>query len=447
MATFSVSGLVSGINYDDMISKIIAVDSQPITMLQNRQADYNKQISVYGDLSSKLAALKTAAEGLKTTASFYAKTASSSDTTVFDATAASSAAAGNYSITVTALAQAHRIASSPVAADSSTISAVGGNFSFQVGSGAVTTVAVDATTTLAQLRDGINAAKGGAQASIINDGTGYRLVLTSSNSGATNAIVVTENATSLALPTGPVAGGVTLQAAQDAAFSLDTLAMTRSTNTFSDGVGGVTVTLKNEGTGTLSVTNDPSAIRKKIDDFVTAYNAVVSLVSTNSTYNTATHTGGPLTGESTAYDVVSSLQGLIGAQVDGLPDGMRVLSQIGVKTNKDGTLSVDGAVLDDKIATDLSGVSDLFNAADGIANRVYGYADQATNPVDGSISFRTKGLGTTVSNLGDDITKMQDRLTREGDDLRAQFSQLEALLSTISAQSSFLTSLTQTPAK
>ncbi len=441
MATVSVGGLVSGINYDDMISKIIAADSLPITLMESRQADYNKKISVYGDLSSKLAALKTAADGLRTASSFYTKKASSSDATVFEATAASTAAAGNYSITVAQLAQAHRIASAPVAAESSTISVAGGNFSFQVGAGVTTTVAVDATTTLSNLRDAINAAKGDAEASIINDGTGYRLILTSKTSGAANAVVVTENVTSVALPTGPVVGGATLQASQDAAFSIDTLSMTRTTNSFADAIGGVAITFMKEGSSTLSVTNDTSSIRKKIDDFVSAYNDVVSLVSTNSTFDTKTHTGAPFTGESTAHDVVRSLQGLIGARVDGLPDELKVFSQIGVKTNRDGTLTVDGAVLDGKIATNLAAVSDLFNAAGGIAGRVYDYADSATNSVTGSISFRTKGLNTTVSSLADDIAKKQERLDREETELRSRFSKLEALLAQLTAQSSSLSNI------
>lgn len=441
MATVSVGGLVSGINYDEMITKIIAAESQPITMMQSRQADYNKKISVYGDLSAKLDALKTAADSLRTPSSFYSKMASASDTTVFDATAGSSAAAGNYSITVTALAQAHRIASSTVASEATAVSAGSGNFSFQVGGGAVTTVTVDATTTLAGLRDGINAARGNAEASIIFDGTAYRLILTSRTSGAANAVAVTENATTLALPTGPVAGGATLQTAQDAAFSIDTLAMTRSSNSFADAIGGVTITLKKEGASTLSVTNDVPAIRKKIDDFISAYNAVVSLVSTNSTRGASAQAGGAFTGESTARDVVSSLQGLIGARVDGLPEGMRVLSQIGVKTNKDGTLSVDGAALDDKIATDLAGVSDLFNVAGGIAGRVYDYAVRATNSATGSIFYRTKGLNITVSNLTDAIAKKQDRLDREETEMRVRFSKLEALLSQLTSQSSYLSNI------
>jgi len=441
MATFSVSGLVSGIDYEDMISKIMELEHKPITRMQDQQADYNKQISVYGDLSAKLAALKTAAEGLKTASSFYARQASSSDETVFEAAAGSQAAAGNYTITVTTLAQAHRIASSQVSAETGTVSTSSGNFSFTVGGGPATTVAVDATTTLANLRDAINEADGDAEASIINDGTGYRLVLTSRESGASNAIVVTENATSLGLPSGPVSGGTTLQAAQDAAFSIDSLAMTRSSNTVADAISGVTITLKKDGAGTLSVTNDTEAIRKKVEDFVTAYNDVVSLVATNAVYDTTANEGGPLTGEATARDIVSRLQGIVGTRVSGLPESMRILAQIGLKTGTDGKLSIDGAVLDDRIATDLDGINDLFNAAGGVAIQVWDYVDDVTDSITGSIAYRTKGIGKAVTGITDDISRLEARLDREEEELRTRFAKLEALLGALESQSGYLSSL------
>ena len=112
-----------------------------------------------------------------------------------------------------------------------------------------------------------------------------------------------------------------------------------------------------------------------------------------------TNKGGPLTGESTARDVVSRLQAIIGSRVEGLPDGLRVLSQIGIKTGRDGKLSIDSAVLSDKIATNLAGVSDLFNATGGVADTVWDYADQATDAITGSLTYRTKGLGTIVSKI------------------------------------------------
>ncbi|MEW6720377.1 MAG: flagellar filament capping protein FliD, partial [Thermodesulfobacteriota bacterium] len=357
MSTFSVSGLISGIDYNSMIEQIIELERQPIELKETRQKAYQTKISKYGELSSKLDALKTAADGLRTSTAFYAREAEASDGTVLNATASSSATEGNYAIVVTRLAQAHRIASSAVAAATTVVASGAGNFSFQVGGGATVTVAVDATTTLENLAAAINTATDDAEASVINDGTGYRLVLKSVASGAANSITVTENATSLGLPTGPVAGGQVLQAAQDAAFTVDGLPMTRSTNTVEGAIEGVSFTLKKEGSSSLSVTNDTEAIREKIEAFVSAYNGVVTLVSDNVAYDSESGTASAFTGESTARDVVSRLQSIVGGRVTGLSEELRVLSQIGIKTEKDGTLTVDEAVLSDKLVSDLAGVS------------------------------------------------------------------------------------------
>ncbi len=147
-----------------------------------------------------------------------------------------------------------------------------------MGTGDAITVAVDATTTLTDLAAAINTATDDAEASVINDGTGYRLVLKSAASGAANGITVTANATTLGMPTGPVSGGQVLQAAQDAVFTIDGLPMTRSSNNVEGAISGVSITLKSEGTSTLSVTNDTGAIQEKVTAFVDAYNAVVTLV-------------------------------------------------------------------------------------------------------------------------------------------------------------------------
>ena len=118
-----------------------------------------------------------------------------------------------------------------------------------------------------------------------------------------------------------------------------------------------------------------------------------------------------------------------------------MLSQIGIKTGTDGKLTIDGAVLTDKIATDLAEVSDLFNATGGVANAVWDYADQATDAITGSLAYRKKGLGTIVSKIDSDISRVEARLAKEETELRARFAKLEALLGTLTSQSSFLTSL------
>jgi flagellar hook-associated protein 2 len=444
VSTFSVSGLISGIDYNSMIEQIIELERQPITLKETRQKAYETKISKYGELSSKLDALKTASDELKSSTSFYSRSAEASDETIFNAAASSSATEGNYTVVVTLLAQAHRIASSPVESGTSTVAAGSGNFSFQVGAGAAVTVAVDATTTLETLAAAINTATDEAEASVINDGTGYRLVLKSGAPGVGNGITVTENATSLGLPTGPVPGGQELQAAQDAAFTIDGLPMTRSTNIVEGAISGVSITLKKAGTSSLSVTNDTEAIRGKIDAFVAAYNEVVTLVSDNVDYDSSTKTASAFTGEATARDIVTGLQSIIGRRVAGLSEGLRALAQIGIKTESDGTLTVDAAALTDKMATDLDGVSELFNAEGGVAISVYDYLDQVTDTISGSIASRTKGLGTIISKIADDIERAEARLAEREEDLIQRFAKLESIMSSYSTQASYLSSILST---
>lgn len=441
MSTFSVSGLISGIDYNSMIEQIIELERQPVALKEERQEAYQTKISKYGELSSLLDTLKAASEGLKTSTDFAARTAEASDEDVCNVTASSTASEGNYSVVVTRLAQAYRAASSAVASETATIASGSGNFSFQVGTGDAITVAVDATTTLTDLAAAINTATDDAEASVINDGTGYRLVLKSAASGAANGITVTANGTTLGMPTGPVSGGQVLQAAQDAVFTIDGLPMTRSSNNVEGAISGVSITLKSEGTSTLSVTNDTGAIQEKVTAFVDAYNAVVTLYSSNVAYNPDTDTASAFTGESTARDLVNRMQSILGNRVSGLSEGLHVFSQIGISTESDGTLKIDATVLADKLATDLDGVSDLFNAEGGVASSMYDYLDQVTDTISGSIASRTKGLNTIVSKLSDEIELAEARLEKREEDLIARFAKLESIMSAYSTQTSYLSSI------
>src|SRR4030067_2011038 len=103
MSSFTVGGLSTGVDYNDLISKLIEAKSQPIKILEKKKTSYNNKITQYNSISSKLASLKSAAEKLKTSSNFYAKAVSVSDSTVLKATVTSSAAVENYSVTVRSL--------------------------------------------------------------------------------------------------------------------------------------------------------------------------------------------------------------------------------------------------------------------------------------------------------------------------------------------------------
>ncbi|NOZ26193.1 MAG: flagellar filament capping protein FliD [Nitrospirae bacterium] len=449
MSVIASVGLSSGINYDQLITNLMNIQRQPLYRLQNRQADYNDKISVYNELSSKLSAFKTAADNLKSASNFYAKTSSVSDTNVIDATVSNSAAAGNYSISITSLASEEKEVHSGLASSTTVVNDSGADQYFQYTyAGTQRTITVADGTTLEGIRDLINNDSGnpGVTATILFDGSSYRLVLTGDDTGSTNTITIDSGTTIDGVNTTADLTSTAFtetKTAADASFSVDGVSMTRSSNTVTDAMTGVTLTLKGTGSATLSVTNDISTISQNIQSFVDAYNDIVSYVSTNSAYDATTRTGEPLFGESTARNILNRLSNIIVSRVAGLPEDLRALSQIGVSTNRDGTLSLDTSTLSSKLSTSLGDVENLFtDSAAGIAVQIYDYIDNATDSIDGTITIRINGLETLVDDIADDVTELEAKLSRAEERLRRQFAALEALLSGMTAQSTFLSNLT-----
>lgn len=201
------SGLISGINSDQLISQLMQLESAPIKIIQTKQKDYQLKIASFLDISSKLSSFKSALDALNSSSKFNVKNASVTKSPDGDdlltVSASSSAGAGSHSIKVSQLASASTKASQGWADQNTTaISSSSGSFKFKVGAGgAETSISVSTTMTLQGLRDAINSiSSDGVTASIINDGTGsnpYRLVLTADNTGSSNTVYITSNVTDL----------------------------------------------------------------------------------------------------------------------------------------------------------------------------------------------------------------------------------------------------------
>ena len=194
-------GLISGLDYESIISKLTAASSKPITLLQNQQSVLKTKNDAYSTLSSKLTALRDQLTQMLSRDDLTFKSASSSNSDVLAVSAGKDAAAGNYSVKVLQVAQSARIASQGFASLTAPISSTTGSFSIQVGVGSTQAYNISPTTTLGDLRDAINRdSSSGVTASIINDGTAsnpYRLVLTSKKTGAANTIRINSNNTTL----------------------------------------------------------------------------------------------------------------------------------------------------------------------------------------------------------------------------------------------------------
>ena len=451
MATFTVGGLSTGIDYNDLISKLIEAKRQPIKILEKKKSDYNSKITKYNNLTSKLSSLKSAVNNLKTSSNFYAKSVSAGDSTVLEATVTSSAAIGNYSVTVTSLASEEHEVHSGVTASTTVINNSGSDKVFQYTyAGTQRSLTVANGTTLEGLINLINddTDNPGVTATIVNDGIGaspYRLIIKGNDTGAGNTITVDAGTTLDG--TGSTTDFRTAtftqkKTAADADITIDSLQVKRSTNSITDVISGMTINLKKDGgvSSKLTVTADRDAIKKQINDFVTAYNDVVDLISTNTAYDSTTNVGGVLSGEGTAKNIQNQLRSIISGTISGQPDDMNILAQLGITTNsKTGKLDVNSSTLETKLSSDLSDVAALFTTSStGIANQVYDYITNVTSTVDGSITLRGKGLQSVIKDIDNSIKNMQYRLDKEEDDLVRKFTALESLVNGFNNVGNFL---------
>jgi flagellar hook-associated protein 2 len=206
MAGISSTGLISGLNTDQLITQLMTIARQPEKILQQRQTDYKAKMAAVLDLQTKLASFKSSLDALNSPANFNTKSVSVSKTTggnqLLTASASSSASLGTYTVEVDQLAKAGVVASQGWADRNTTAIAAGaGSFSYKVGSsGAVTTISVNQNMTLQGLRDAINRPGSGVNASIVKNGSGanpYRLALTATSAGSDNTVEITQNDTNL----------------------------------------------------------------------------------------------------------------------------------------------------------------------------------------------------------------------------------------------------------
>ena len=453
MASISSPGVGSGLDVAGIISQLMQVERQPLTALSQKEASFQAKLTAFGSVQGALSSLQTAAQTLRSSATFTSRSATPADSTVLSASATNLAATGSYNITVRQLAKFNAIRSDTNYA-STTDSFNTGTLSISVGGGAATQITVDGTNnTLSGIRDAINGSNAGVTASIINDGSTNRLVLTSTTSGSAGAIAVAVSneggGNTYALSGLDTTTGTTIatQTADDALLTVDGIDITRSTNTVSDVITGVTLsltkgTIASPASTTLTVASNNSAVSTAVDSFVKAYNDAVGQLKTLTAYDAANKKASVLTGDSTARNIQSELNSLVFSNVSGISGGFSSLSDIGVTLQKDGKLSVNSAKLSAVLANPANDVASFFTQTTtgnkGIAQRFSDLLDSVVG-TDGLIEGRTEGITASIKSLQGRTDALNLRLTQIETRYRRQFSSLDTLLSRMQQTSQYLT--------
>ncbi len=302
------------------------------------------------------------------------------------------------------------------------------------GTASLDLVRTDATTTLADLTAALNASGSPVSASLLNTGDGsgapYRLVLSARGTGTQGALAVDTSGINVLAP-GQLS---TVTAAAGAQLSVGGATVTRSSNTVNDLLPGVTLSLVKAGTATITVGTDPAGTSAKAQSLVDAFNGVLSSVTTQTAYNAAAKKGGPLSGETLARGIATSLlQNVFAAAGSGQT---KVLSQLGIETTRSGTLTFNTTTFAAAMQKDPDGVASLLS---GFAKAVGDYAKQSTSS-SGLVTTSGKSAGSEARRRQDQIDAFEVRMAAKEVAYRARFAALDAALGSLKQQQSALSS-------
>jgi flagellar hook-associated protein 2 len=458
-AGISFGGLASGLDTKAIIQALVAIERRPIAALEQKKTSLGKQKSLFGDLRGLLGKLETAAKALKTTSDFLVRKASSDKEEIVTASAGSAASAGTYNLRVVSLAKAQVNASSGSASPSASLGApgtlqldVGGATHFIAVGGVVN--GVTEPPTLERIAAAINAADDanatGVRAEVVDTGNSgnnrYQLVVRSEQAGTASGFSISYDDGDPAFQAviNSVGSNVLTQAT-DARVQLNGgVTVTRSSNTISDLIAGVTLELKSDASPTqsvaITVSNDSTATTKKVQDFVDAYNKVVDFLADQNQLDADGKAKGPLFGDSTLRALRAGLRTIAGSAVPGTGNAsFQLLSQLGVKADTAGKLTLTATALAEALATDEAAVAAVFtSSANGIAGRVVAQIDVYTDSVDGLIKNRTEAFDRQSKDATTRITQAERRLTSFEKQLEQKYANLEQLMGRLQSQGSSL---------
>lgn len=458
MAAISSTGIGSGLDVESIVTKLMSIEQRPVTQLKTQATAIQTKISAFGALQSAVSTFRDAALNLTKATTWGVTSATSSDDSSVKVTTTDGAVAGNYAIRVDSLAASQAAVSRTYESSSDLVGA--GNLRVEIGSFgqagfapqpnlAAANISISATDSLAAVRDKINAAGAGVSAVIVNDATGARIIISSTNPGSANVFRITpEGDAGLAdLGFDPDAASNPMTqtvAAADAHFNVNGVDIVSSSNTLASTIDGMTINLLKPTTGVqVGVAQDTTAVKASIQSFVDAYNSVASMLSTQTKYDAATKTAGKLQGDSTAVSLQRQLRNALG-NPSAASSVFATINDIGLVTQSDGTIKVNDSKLTSSLGN-LAEVRKLFATTSttdttqvGVAQRLREFGDAVLGS-EGALSTRTSGLSTSLSLNQKRQDEITNRLALTEARLRAQYTSLDTSMASLTALNTYIT--------
>ena len=468
----AVTGTGSGLDIDGLVASLVAAERTPAeTRLDARETNITNLSTSFTSLKATITDFEAAANKLALASSFSQFTTSSSDATKATISATSSATLGSYQLSISSLASAQTLASGNFAATTDTIGT--GTLTIAIGtptySGSTyssfsqtssVNITIDTSNnTLAGVRDAINSANAGVNASILKNGSNYQLFLVSESTGAANSMSISVSGDSSGTDTDNTglsqlafssAGSQLTQyaAGANASFSINGLSVSSASNTVTDVIDGVTLSLLGTTSSaiTVDVKTDTDTIVADVQAFVDKYNAFASLYTDLTKYDATTETAGALQGDSIARSVMSQIRSELAGSVTGLTGSYTSLVDLGISIDTSGLMSFTQSTFKTAFAAAPTEVTGVFasttvsgTAVEGVAEKLETLMEGFLVSTTGIFDSRISSLNTQLTAITDDRADLARRMQSLEDRYFAQLNAMDSLLAEIETTGDFLT--------
>lgn len=435
----SFAGIGSGLDLESLISGFVSIEKIPIQKLEVRKADANQQLSKIGGLVSILKTLESQAEGLDEPNEVRALKVSSEDESFVTATASDDALVGNYDLRVDQLATA-QVTTSQVYSQNTAGMVGTGSIGITVGTDTQVDIVLDGSETLDDIAAEINASAARASASVVFDGTNYRLMIQSNDVGTENTIAFQENSITMGLNI----GANTISPAVDAQLQLNGITVTRKSNTISDLLQGVTLNLEKEMTVSdadvgLRVDNDVEALRGKVESLTNTVNQVLGFINLELSSGAAEGAATALAGDTTLQGLQRRISQMVSAGY--LHQGGTIsMGSVGIVLGDDGGLSVDADKFATALQNDPLALQSLI-AGDGATSftaNIKSLVDEYTRSGTGVLVSKENGIRSRIESFDEQIQRIEDRGDRMEERLRRTYAALDVRMTELNNQSAYV---------
>ena len=452
MPVVQFTGLASGIDSASLVDALIEA-RETTNQLRRAEIEFiESETDALEELNTKILALSDLVDQFSTlNGGGISKKAESTDTSVATASAGSDAINSSFDLTVNTIADNATVSIEDSYASLSAFYTTGGDTTLQIDVGGTPiSHTVNITSSVTTLQDVINDINSSstigslAVASGVNVGTesspDYRIMITSLNTGTDEG--------SLTVTDGAAGTTITTDQATNSEFTISGIAgtITRQSNTVNDVITGVTFQIQDTGSATISVSDDSDETAEKMQEILDSYNEVVDFIDENDTVERVesgqniANVFGSLAKTSIDNDFLTSFRTSLSTATSSNGTSVASMAELGIKTNRDGTLEFDVDDFKEAISSDSVGAGEVIRDFADDLSGISGVLSQFTK-FNGFIDIAQESNASEIELLNSEINQKDRSNQKLRETLELRFSKLESTVSKLQSQESALSGI------